>query len=500
MTPPDDDIQDKQDTDTLDSGRRKNHGPGFSRQSIILGLILGAVAVGFGALFLYSLSDPQRFNHDYTRIIFYYTIPIISLIAGATAVFGRPALKAKIVILLASCFASLYLAETLLNVASGLKGETPSHEGFDKRSKHTVVMDLRNEGVNAYPFIAPSMFFKRMQDGTIQSIISEEGVEIQPLGGISGVHTVVSNELGDYLVYESDEYGMHNPPGAWQTNETDVVAVGDSFTHGYSVPSDKNYVALIRREYPATLNLGMGGNGPLLSLATFLEFVPDLKPKHVVWFYFAGNDNADLEVERKSPLLMRYLNEAFTQNLRTKQPIMDEKAQSFVDSRLIEKESLESEGFSNPRASLKRGVKLTKLRSALGLTYSGKTLVSPDLFRRIISKAKSTTESWGGQFHLVYLPHWDRYRGVPWRGSGQFDSVREEILTIAESCDISVVDIFEELAKHPNPSSLYAIHFNEDGYRVVAEAVIRKLRAAEEKEETGRDSANETRMGKELDE
>ena len=106
MTPPDDDIQDKQDTDTLDSGRRKNHGPGFSRQSIILGLILGAVAVGFGALFLYSLSDPQRFNHDYTRIIFYYTIPIISLIAGATAVFGRPALKAKIVILLASCFAS----------------------------------------------------------------------------------------------------------------------------------------------------------------------------------------------------------------------------------------------------------------------------------------------------------------------------------------------------------------------------------------------------------
>ena len=59
----------------------------------------------------------------------------------------------------------------------------------------------------------------------------------------------------------------------------DIASVGDSWVNGFCVPSDKNFVALIRKYYPATLSLGENGNGPLAELATLEEYLPSLKPK-----------------------------------------------------------------------------------------------------------------------------------------------------------------------------------------------------------------------------
>src|SRR5215510_13425661 len=54
-----------------------------------------------------------------------------------------------------------------------------------------------------------------------------------------------------------------NPRGLWAQGSVKIVALGDSFTHGYCVPDDKNFIALVRRVHPGTLNLGMAGDGPL---------------------------------------------------------------------------------------------------------------------------------------------------------------------------------------------------------------------------------------------
>ncbi len=107
------------------------------------------------------------------------------------------------------------------------------------------------------------------------------------------------------------------------------------------------------------------------------------------------------------------------------------------------------------------------------------TLVNPELFRRILMKAKTTTESWGGKLLFVYLPRWGRYRPALFRGTAHFDSVRAEVLAIAADSGIPVIDIHEEFVKHGNPRSLYPGHFNEEGYKAMADAVIRALRDAE---------------------
>jgi hypothetical protein len=87
------------------------------------------------------------------------------------------------------------------------------------------------------------------------------------------------NENGPCTIYDNDEHGFHNPRGIWKRDHINIAAFGDSFTHGACVPSGRNFVALIRQHFPATLNLGIGRNGPLLELASLKEYLPHLKPQ-----------------------------------------------------------------------------------------------------------------------------------------------------------------------------------------------------------------------------
>src|SRR5262249_39122329 len=152
-------------------------------------------------------------------------------------------------------------------------------------------------------------------DGTRKSAITLDGVETLPHGGISNRATVYCNEAGEYVVYESDEHGFHNPKGIWGMDSMDVVALGDSFTQVSCVSSDNNFVSVIREHYPKTLNLGISGQGPLNMLATLKDYVPAVKPKLVLWFLYEGNDIADLFYEQQSQLLMCYLDAGFSQRL-----------------------------------------------------------------------------------------------------------------------------------------------------------------------------------------
>jgi hypothetical protein len=83
--------------------------------------------------------------------------------------------------------------------------------------------------------------------------------QIFALGGVSNALTVLCNESGQYVTYESDEHGFRNAKRLWQAGHLDIVALGDSFTQGYCAPAGKYFVDLIRHQYPATLNLGMTG-------------------------------------------------------------------------------------------------------------------------------------------------------------------------------------------------------------------------------------------------
>ena len=362
---------------------------------------------------------------------------------------------------------------------------------IDARDKLEVVTDLRSKGVDAVPSVIANTSDYQLRFYYNQGNTGSTGNAPPPLialGGISNKLTVLCNENGQFVTYESDEYGFRNPKGVWQHRPVEIVALGDSFTQGYCVPSGKSFVDIIRQQHPATVNLGMAGEGPLLMLATLKEYAPSLRPKLVIWFYFEGNDFLDLQAEKKSALLMKYLDDGFSQALPQRQGEID---RVLVD--LVEREKARIIALREHRIRLKKGrvarvaldiVQLRALRFELGLlrgtTDEDTTAASKardlDLFRQILSRARVTVASWGGTLYLVYLPDPLRFKQpLP------EESLHDKILMVARDLEIPTIDLLPAFNVHPDPMSLFpfraAGHYTESGHRLVADEVLKGIAA-----------------------
>ena len=115
----------------------------------------------------------------------------------------------------------------------------------------------------------------------------------------------------------SDRFGFNNPDDEWDQTKIEYLLVGDSFTHGACVNRPNDIGSVLRKlSGNSVLNLGYGGNGPLIQYATLREY---LKPgiKNILWLYFEGNDLEDLKFELKNDILVKYLKKSnFNQNLK----------------------------------------------------------------------------------------------------------------------------------------------------------------------------------------
>lgn len=429
-------------------------------------------AVGFAAPVVYALLNFDHYSKAPTNLWFvvWVLLPVLALGSALGAWLARPARRAEIAMMLVSLIFSLYLVEGAI---TWIGSQAPSAD-FDTRTKLELIQDFAEQGVKAYPTIFPAAVLKRQSDGVVRSALS---AELGPLGGISNTTTIVCNETGEYLVYVADEHGFHNPGGLWAQSSIDVAAVGDSFTHGYCVASGDNYVARIREQFPATLNLGQSGNGPLLNLASIIEYLPDFAPQHVLWFHFEGNDFTNLELERESPLLMRYLRGDARQDLRSRQAEIDAAYIEYIEPRMQQNSRARRRG-----KAIRYFVKLTQLRSLLNLTFGYEISPYSELFAEVLDKANTTVESWGGRLHLVFLPGANRYRigGQDPREN----ATRESVLATARDLGIPIIDIHEVFSAHPDAASLFARnqgtpmggHFTVESNALVAAAVLDALR------------------------
>lgn len=363
--------------------------------------------------------------------------------------------------------------------------ETQQH--FDTRSRLQVIQDMRARGINAFPDVFPMVLFEPGSGISIQSSLASNGEEFLPVAGMAMTTTVFCNESGEYVVYESDEHGFHNPRGIWAKQSAEIVALGDSYTHGVCVPSDKGFVAIVRSQHPDTINLGVNGHGPLTSLATLKEYGPILKPKLVLWFYYEGNDLRDLDGwEKNSPLLRKYLTPSFSQHLIARQAEIDQKLRTFLDAAMAK---------AAASVSFEKVLKLQHLRQAVQLFYerrpteqglpaelldylrhTGAPAAPEDLqlFENILAVARGTASAWNGRVVFVYLPTWERYR-IPETASQD----RDKVLNIVHRLQLPLIDMHPVFSLQPDPLALFPFrryaHYNDVGHQLVGEEVIRQL-------------------------
>ena len=390
----------------------------------------------------YALTGQGQFVSDVGPLV-YYLVPAISSVLLFGSLLLSPSIKIGLALVLSSTAISLYSFELILQVVNRVRDRerrtlwTPTTQDaldelvqiakrhgvtYDTRSKFEVVMDLRSSDPDASPAIVPKALLRPQSDGTLKSRIALDGREVLVLGGISNRTTVFCNESGEWITYLSDEHGFHNPAGIWNRSDIDVAVLGDSYAQGACVPSDANSVALIRSRYPATLNLGMLGNGPLMELAQLKEYVARFAPKTVLWFFYEQNDFANLEDERNSPLLMSYLEGPFRQDLLALQPEIDEALEDYVAGEIDKRRNSLPREERSRGAAIRNGIRtfvfLSNLRHRLGLAYGsgyapegrrGASDETMDLVGEVFTVAKATVTSWGGELYLVYLPERERY-------------------------------------------------------------------------------------------
>jgi hypothetical protein len=279
----------------------------FANTVFMLGMLFSVLLVVY---VVYKMCNPRWLTHTSETLNYYY---IYILFGGISAtLFGlglrmlSNSLKVNLSVLFVTVGISAYAFEAYLEFSHeqspNLVKARAEQMGvpYDTRAIIEVLEDLNDSGVEAYPNILPYIFV------TSNGLNTTKG-KVYPLGGISNISTTFQNESGYYPIIQTDEHGFNNPKGLYKKNGVDIVLIGDSFTEGWSVHSDENISAALRKSGFNVISIGKGANSSLIEFATLKEYAEPLKPINVLWLYYGGDLRGILH-EIKSPILKKSLD------------------------------------------------------------------------------------------------------------------------------------------------------------------------------------------------
>ncbi len=401
-------------------------------------------------------------NRNYYKT--YYLISSILICFSILTFFFNEKIKEYLVISGITLVLSLYLFEGYLSFKDQLLKEQlyekQTSKKWDRRTKSDIYKELKNNNNKITVSYHPTYLISKNYPN-VPFILS----------GLSNSKTIYCNENGYYSIYQSDRYGFNNPNNEWDKKEIEYLLVGDSFTQGACVNRPNDISSVLRSiSNKSVLNLGIGGNGPLIEYATLREYL-DTNVKKVLWVYYEGNDLSNLRNEKTNTILINYLNDLnFTQNLKFKQKEIDEinfklleRASKNVKKKTFKSQILKFIKIRNSRYLILKSIK-PKLENSL----------TPE-FKKILELTKSLTSKNNSKLYFVYLPEYSRYKI-------DYDNTNYNLIkNIVTELNIPFIDINEEVfKKEQNPLKLFPFkllgHYNVNGYKKVAETIYKVTR------------------------
>ena len=338
--------------------------------------------------------------------------------------------KKKYLTVLISIFFSVFFVEYILMKTNSLK----LFDDYIQSKKHNIDYDFRSkaevikEGKNLYP----SMHV--LTDKYIHADINMQ--KMIPLSGVSNSETVLCNENGFWAKYNSDRYGFRNPDNVWDENEIEYLILGDSYAHGACV-EDKNTFRdnLERLSGKSAINLGIGGNGPLMSLGAMIEYGFIKKPNKIVWLLNIA-DISDTIPEIENKILIKYIEENnFSQNLKNR----SEEINLFYDEII--------QNYLKKRQSFFKFIRIREVLNIAFNTYTRSKIKKPLLndymfnsFRNVAEKIIYTSKLYNAELYIVYLPiHWEYSKKPP-----TYKKYRKKMIKFFEKNNITVIDLHKE--------------------------------------------------------
>ncbi len=412
-------------------------------------------------IFIYLLYRSEIFWNGSRRYYYlnYQLISFLSIIFSIFTFFLKRKLKEYLIVILISGIFSFYISELYLtkkeekiykNLSKIKIHEKEIGYDYDNRTLLEVFEDSKKENENITIRVYPNLHL-------------DDQNEILPLSGISDIKTIFCNENGFFSTYLSDRYGFNNPDYEWDKKEIDYLLIGDSYVHGACVNRPNDVSSQIRKiSKKSVLNLGYGGNGPLLEYATLREYY-NQKAKRVIWVYYEGNDLDDLNYELTNSKLLKYINDKnYSQNLNLKQKKID----------LIAKNKILEENKVT-KFEIDKFVKLFYLRQFFFPAKVQKQKAPYVEFEKITKLIRDFTLKNDMELYFVYLPD-IKQRYV----NNYIDPNYSFIKGIVKKLNINFIDIDEQLFKKTQdpldfiPFRLFG-HLNSKGYEELAKTIIK---------------------------
>ena len=390
----------------------------------------------------------------------YFLVPIFLFGLSIASVFLPKIIKFYFFYSLSAILISIYSLEIIFFFQSGKNIEKKKVEYFKKnkldyRKRFEVYDNILKRNLNETLTVPPQNFLKK-------------NYPLFPLSGISQKKTIMCNESGYYNNYISDRFGFNNDDKVYEKKDIHSVFIGDSFLHGACVNNVDNLISNLRStkffNEKNILNLGYGGNGPLINLATLREYFPKNKNvKYLFWIYYEGNDLKELNNELASETLLKYLkNSTYSQSLKKKQKEIN----NYVFDLLNNNEKINDE---TNFLSLKSIISILGIDRTRGLIFSKfdpkykKNVEILNSFKKIAQEIHIYSKYFKTELVFVYIPSSFKSEGK---------NYYEDVLNIIIDNKIKFLDLTNvKFIYDKNMYPKFGAHFNEKGYKALSDEI-----------------------------
>jgi hypothetical protein len=396
--------------------------------------------------------------------------------------FRWRAFAAYLILTAVSGLVALYGAEITLRVAVAPRVPVEFETSYADKAIE-LIWAAEEKGRRLRPLRSYKATTSTDADGRYHSRIRIKNREVMKLGGPSKSSVLVRDPVAqDWVEVTTDRYGHLNDDSIWQQAPIDALVVGASNTKGSGARPGRDFVSLFKGESRSVAKLALGGIGPLSKLGMVREFGPLLKPHTVFWVYADRNDlEEDLKDEMRTPILAKYLNAGYSQNLAALETELDSAADALVMAYLArqgKQRKNANRAKAEPKFDWPDFVKLARLRGRLGIV-AGTPVTAAQLstWAEAIAMAKRDIAAWGGRMVVVYLPMPRTLR------THSDDPFKPYVLNALRKLNVPLVDFSAELLQLADPMSVYRLadgslsnHYNEDGHRRLAQSLARFLK------------------------
>lgn len=294
-------------------------------------------------------------------------------------------------------------------------------------------------------------------------------------------------ENGKYnLIFKTDKYGFRENKDE-RYSYTDVVLIGDSFTMSNCInkPYDLKSQLEIVNSSNSYLNLGIHGTQPWQQLAIAKKILNDTDFKKLVWIFYEMNDyenprNNNLETYNKMISDKETLNESINATINL--------WSDFLSEPVIEKDYLVEEKYLQKNSFLTK-LKIFFIYKTRGLSTLTKYFKTyPDLLDKesynstVNDMYKFAKNKKVKELYIYYIPSYIRLSYKKFDNHPQMiqlNNLKNNVKKIAENNNFIFIDGEKGFEKLKNKLSIFhyelPTHFNEVGYKLMSEHMLRKI-------------------------